>query len=77
MRYLSLALIAIGALMFPFAAKRALTGLSAGTGEDLRTALILAAVGAVLIVAGILIAKRDEMTTAWRSRSRSSRIRLR
>jgi uncharacterized protein YjeT (DUF2065 family) len=78
MRYLSLALIALGALMFPFAAKNAILGLSDAPGNPLRTAIILLIVGVVLIAAGSVIAKRDEISTSWRNRSRGTRrIRLR
>jgi uncharacterized protein YjeT (DUF2065 family) len=77
MRYISLAMIALGALMFPFAAKRALLGLSDNANNDLRSALLLLIAGLTLIAAGALLAKRDELTSAWRTRSRPSRIRLR
>ena len=78
MRYLSLVLIVLGALMIPFAAKRAMLGITGDPGNhDLRTAIILLVIAAPLVLAGIIIAKRDETTSVWRNRNRSSRIRLR
>jgi uncharacterized membrane protein YidH (DUF202 family) len=78
MRYLSLALIAVGALMFPFAAKRATLGITGEEGNhDVRTALILILIGGAFVAAGVLLAKRDETSSVWRNRNRSRRIRLR
>jgi uncharacterized membrane protein YidH (DUF202 family) len=78
MRYLSLALIAVGALFVPFAAKRAMLGLTGEPGNhDVRTAILLILVGGALVAAGAFLMKRDETTSVWRNRNRSSRIRLR
>lgn len=78
MRYLSLALIAVGALLFPFAAKRAMLGITGDAeNHDLRTAIILILIGGTLVAVGALVAKRDEASSVWRNRGRSSRIRLR
>ena len=73
MRYVSLLLVAIGALMFPFAAKRLTIGLSADSGHDVRTAVIEIVIGVIFVAAGQVVMMRDETTSKWRDRRRGSR----
>lgn len=78
MRYLSLALIAFGALFVPFAAKHAMLGITGDPGNhDIRTAIILLLIGVPMVAVGAFLMKRDETSSVWRNRNRSSRIRLR
>jgi uncharacterized membrane protein YidH (DUF202 family) len=79
MRYLCLALVSLGALMFPFAAKRILMGITTDDHpHDIRNAVILIIFGIALIAAGQILYMRDETTSVWRNRSRGTRrIRLR
>jgi hypothetical protein len=76
MKYVALVLIAVGALMFPFAAKKLIMALSDSAGGDLKQAIWLIIIGAILIGAGAFIAKRDDITSQWRTRGKSKRIRL-
>ncbi|HZZ43585.1 MAG TPA: hypothetical protein VFE58_11660 [Tepidisphaeraceae bacterium] len=79
MRYLCLALVAFGALMFPFAAKRLTIGLSTSdpASHDIRHAILFLIFGILFCTAGHILSLRDEASSQWRNRSRSRRIRLR
>lgn len=77
MRYVSLGLVALGALFFPFAAKRAVLGLSEGGGGDFTRAVTMAVIGLILVTAGVYLSKQDEASSMWRNRNRPGRVRLR
>jgi hypothetical protein len=77
MRYFSLGMVAIGALMFPFAAKNAVLGLAPDAGHELRTAIILLVIGLILVGAGWFVSKQDDTSSVWRNRRSGKRIRLR
>lgn len=75
MKLIALALVAIGALFFPFAAKQLVLRWSEG---GIGSPILMMVIGAVLIAAGELVARRDDATSQWRDRSRGKRrLRLR